>query len=332
MEQLIKDRYNDTILREAMQRYDIADDHIHPLDAFESFIFEFKRDSGDYILRIAHNLRRSENLIKGEVDWINYLADGGVSAARAILSEHGNLVEVIEDGHGGAFLVTAFVKAQGGAPWDIWSPQLYETYGHLLGRMHALSKQYQPTRSEWKRPAWDDELFEFVDHYLPEAEFLAKQKYKELCAHVNQLPKARDEYGLIHQDAHGNNFFVDQNGQITLFDFDECAYSWFINEIAIALFYIAQDAEDTVKFTAEFMPHFLRGYTRACPLDPAWLKKIPHFLKIREIELYAVMHRDFDVTDIEDEWCARFMQGRKARIEQDIPYIDFDFSSLSIHL
>jgi Ser/Thr protein kinase RdoA (MazF antagonist) len=332
MEQLIKDRYNDTILQETMRRYGILREHIHLLDSFESFIYEFDQDTGSYILRIAHNSRRNEALIQGEVDWINYLVKGGVSAAKAVLSKNGNLVEVVDDGQGGAFLATAFVKAQGGAPWDLWSPKLYETYGNLIGRMHSLSKQYQPARSAWKRPAWDDEMFEFVDRYLPESESTAKRKYKEVCAHVNSLPKGREEYGMTHQDPHGNNLFVDETGQITLFDFDECAYNWFINDIAIVLFYIVQDAEDWPAFTKEFMTNFLRGYVLACPLDPKWLKEIPHFLKIREIELYAVMHRDFDVTNIEDEWCARFMQGRKLKIEQDTPYIDLDFNFFPSHI
>ncbi len=332
MEQLIKDRYSDAILQEAMQRFDISKEKIHLLDSFESFIYEFEHGSGSYILRIAHSSRRNKALIQGEVDWINYLSDGGVSAARAVLSARGNLVEAIEDGQGGAFLATAFVKAQGGAPWELWSPQLYETYGHLIGRMHALSKQYQPTRPEWTRPVWDDDMFEFVDHYLPDSESIAKKKYKEACAHVNSLPKGGDHYGLTHQDAHGNNLFVDQTGGITLFDFDECAYNWFVNDIAVVLFYIVQDAEDWTVFTQEFMIHFLKGYVQACPLDPAWLKEIPHFLKIREIELYAVMHRDFDVTNITDEWCARFMQDRKKKIDLDVPYIDFDFDSLSAYV
>lgn len=77
------------------------------------------------------------------------------------------------------------------------------------------------------------------------------------------------------------------------------------------------------------MSHFLRGYGQACTWDFKWLKEIPNFLKIREIELYAVMYRDFDVNNIDDEWCARFMHNRKSRIENDVPYIDFDFESLS---
>ncbi len=332
MDQLIKDRYNDTILQEAMRRYGIAKDRIHSMDAFESFIYEFEHDSRAYILRIAHNSRRSESLILGEVDWINYLAEGGVSVAKAVPSESGKLVEAIEDQRGGVFLVTAFVKAQGQAPWDLWTPKLYESYGEIIGRIHTLSKSYQPSQAAWKRPDWDNDLFAFVDRYLPESESLAREKYEDVCSHVNSLVKDREAYGLTHQDAHGNNFFVDETGRITLFDFDECAYNWFINDIAMALFYIVQDAEDWSLFTQEFLSHFLRGYVQACPLDSTWLKEIPHFLKIREIELYAVMHRDFDVKNIDDEWCARFMRNRKSRIEQDVPYIDCEFESLSTRI
>jgi Ser/Thr protein kinase RdoA (MazF antagonist) len=332
MDQKIKDRFNDNILQEAMRRYGIPKSQIHSLDAFESFIYEFERGAHAYILRVAHSLRRSEVLVLGELDWIDYLAERGVSVARAIPSESGNLVEVIEDQWGGAFLVTAFVKARGQAPWDLWTPKLYKSYGEMLGRIHTLSKSYQPKQMSWKRPDWDDALFEFVESYLPESEGVAKKKYTDICQHVNTFVKDRESYGLTHQDAHGNNLFVDASGQITFFDFDECAYNWFINDIAVVLFYIVQDAEDWLAFTEEFMSHFLRGYVQECPLDSRWLKEIPNFLKIRELELYAVMHRDFDVNNIEDEWCARFMNQRKYRIDHDVPFIDFEFQSLSTQI
>jgi amicoumacin kinase len=92
------------------------------------------------------------------------------------------------------------------------------------------------------------------------------------------------------------------------------------------------DADDWPAFTQEFMTHFLRGYRQVYDLEPHWLPQIPHFLKLRELELYGVIHRDFDVNQIDHEWCARFMQGRKARIEQDMPFIDFDFMSLANEL
>jgi amicoumacin kinase len=315
-----------------MQRYGISNGQIRPLDAFESFIYEFNRGLEAFILRISHSLRRSENLIRGEVDWTNHLAAGGVSVARAVASETGQWVEVIEDGLGGQFLATAFVKARGGSPWKRWSPELYGTYGKLLGSMHALAKGYQPSRPEWKRPEWDDEILEFVERFLPPSEALTRAKYRVLCDHLRSLPKGDSTYGLIHQDAHGSNLFVDESGAITLFDFDDCAYSWFINDIAIVLFYIVMDAGDWPSFTREFMTHFLRGYRQAHRLDPKWLQEMPVFLKMREMELYAVLHRDFLVSDIDDPWCARFMRDRKYKIEHEVPFIDFDFESLAAHL
>jgi Ser/Thr protein kinase RdoA (MazF antagonist) len=180
-----------------------------------------------------------------------------------------------------------------------------------------------------KRPEWDDDSNEFVERYLPAAETLARGKYRALCDHLNTLPKDKHSYGLIHQDAHENNFFMDQAGAITLFDFDDCAYSWYINDIAIVLFYMSMEEDDPSAFTRQFMPAILRGSQSAHRLDLRWLSEIPAFLKLRELELYAVMHRDFDVANIDDPWCARFMRDRKFKIEHDLPFIDFDFESLA---
>ena len=174
-----------------------------------------------------------------------------------------------------------------------------------------------------------------------------------MMEHLQNLPRDKTSYGLIHQDAHQNNFFMDADGKLTLFDFDDCAYSWFINDIAIVLFYISFDAEelgfpDAASFTHEFLVHFLLGYRRAYSLSPAWLKGIPVFLKLRELELYAVVHRDFQIDGVEhwllekfqqipgfdvnpgnNQWIANFMHNRKPRIDQGLPFIDYDFESLA---
>ena len=352
MDQQIIARYNDSILQQAMQRYNIAKQQIKPLDAFESFIYEFERAGLGYILRIGHSFRKSAALIQAEVDWINYLARGGVSVARAIPSEDGNLVEAIEDNQGGQFLVTAFVKADGQKPWKAgWTPTRYENYGRLMGQMHALAVDYQPDPA-FRRPEWNDVSMNFIELDLPRSDVGAHQVYQSVLEHINVLPRDSASYGLIHQDAHQNNFLMDADGTLTLFDFDDCAYSWFISDIAIVLFYISMDAEEfgfpsVPAFTQEFMTHFLRGYRQAYPLDTKWLKEIPHFLKLRELELYAVVHRDFEIDGVEHwslehfkrilhfdvnngghMWIANFMRNRKTDIEQGKPFIDFDFESL----
>ena len=92
---------------------------------------------------------------------------------------------------------------------------------------------------------------------------------------------------------------------------------------------MAVGLEDPVAFTKEFMPHFLRGYRAENMLDEQWLVEIPTFLKLREIDLYAVIHRSFNVDNIEHPWVAMYMKNRKELIENEVPFIDFDFSTLS---
>lgn len=353
MDSRIIQRYSDGILQEAIQRYGIPKDGIKAIDTFESFIYEYEKEGKGYILRIGHSMRKNKALIQGEVDWINYLARGGVSVAQAVPSQSGELVEAIEDEQDGQFLVTAFIRAEGQQPWLAgWSTERYESYGELLGKMHALAVSYQPNPA-WRRPEWDADSFSFIEQYLPVTEIGAHREYQSVLRHIHSLPIEKNCYGLIHQDAHQNNFFIDANGAITLFDFDECAYSWFINDIAIVLFYISMDAEEfgyssLASFTTEFMVHFLQGYSQAFTVEHSWLKEIPTFLKLRELELYAVAHRDFEIAGIDHNsleefihtpgfdannsghmWIANFMHGRKKRIEQGVPFIDYDFESLA---
>ena len=333
MDPIIIKRYNDKILHEAMQRFGIQKNEIELLDGFESFMYEFKRpQGGEFILRVSHSGRRTPEMIAGEVDWINYLARGGANVAQAILSGGGNLVEAIDDGHGEQFLATAFIKAQGGPSWESeWTPDFIQHYGGVIGRIHALTKDYVPSNPSWRRDEWDAPGNLDMEKWLPKSETVVHLEFQELMGHLTTLPKDRESYGLIHQDAHGGNFFVHE-GQITLFDFDDCVYGWFIYDIAMVLFYAAMFNEDITAFTDTFMRDFLLGYRQENRLDPVWLAELPHFLKLREIDLYALIHFSFDLETEDDPWVTGYMNGRKQRIEAGLPYIDFDWESLSKYL
>jgi Ser/Thr protein kinase RdoA (MazF antagonist) len=334
MDPKIAARFNDQILQNAMRCYNISPDQIELLDGFESFIYKFQRPDGKFILRIGHSDRRSPDLIRGEVDWINYLAAGGASVARAILSENGNLVEAVVDGQGAEFLCTAFVHAPGGPIHkDQINDHLFRNYGRLLGRMHALAKTYQVSNPAWKRYAWDSPQNNTATRQMPAREALALEKYQEVMAHLVTLPCDAGGYGLIHQDAHPGNFFVDDELCITLFDFDDCVYGHFIYDIAMVLFYTSIGEPDPAEYTGRFMPVFLSGYREENHLDPAWLPELPHFMKLREIDLFAAIHFSFADGDNPDHpWAARYMKGRREKIEGDVPFITFDWSCLAPYL
>ena len=196
MESRITERYGVHILKDAANRYNVCSENLRKLGGFESFIFKYQQNSRGYILRIAHSLRRSEKLIKAEVEWIRYLAAKGVSVADAVLSAHGNLVESIQDGHGGFFLVTAFKEVAGKPPFVLgWTPELFFEYGSLMGRIHRLTKEYSPLDSSIQRPLWDSsEMNDDVLKNLPLDKPEAKQRYQEIVTHLNSLPKGIDDF------------------------------------------------------------------------------------------------------------------------------------------
>lgn len=330
MDPQIAARFNDRILALALQRYDIPADKIQLLDGFESFIYEFNRPEGYFILRIGHTNRRSINHIRGEVDWINTLADGGVTVARAVFSPAGHLVEAIPDEQGGEFLCTAFIKAPGTvAGKEQINDRLFLNYGRLVGRMHAIARTYTPSNPAWKRYAWDSPENNTPDRQLPLGERTIRQKYQGLISYLRRLPRDPEGYGMIHQDAHLGNLFMDDDYNLTLFDFDDCVFGHFIYDLAMVLFYISEwGGSDPAGFTGEFMPVFLEGYRRHNRLDPAWLKEIPNFLKFREIDLFsAILHTMGEKP--EHPWCAKYMDGRREKIENGIPYLQFEWDSLA---
>lgn len=334
MDPKIAARFTPAILRAAMQRYAIQPEAIEELDGFESFIYRFKRPDGKFILRIGHSSRRTPAHIHGEVDWINYLANNGAGAARAILSERGSLVECIPDGEGQQFLCTAFLHAPGGeVRREQINERLFLNYGRLLGKMHRLAKCYTPSNPAWKRYEWDSDVNNTGEAQMPAGEVTALQQYRQVMAHLRNLPTDPDSYGMIHQDAHSGNFYMDEDYNITLFDFDDCVYGHFIYDIAMVLFYTAVNEPDPAAWTGRFMPVFLTGYRQENQLAPHWLKELPHFMKLREVELFAaILFSTPDGETITHPWSARYMKDRRARIEQETPFIEYDWTSLAQYL
>lgn len=325
MDPRIQALLHDDIVREAAQRYALRPDQLRLLDGFESFMYEAGAGDEAFILRLGHDSRRPANLVRGELDFINALAAGGAGVARGLLAASGSFVEEIPDGHGGHFVAAAFAKARGRPAWEVgWTPERYETYGRLVGRMHAISQGYAPANPAWRRPEWNAATMDRTLDALPADEPVVRARYQATLGAIGALPRDASTYGLIHYDAHEGNFFMDDAGRITLFDFDDCAYHWYVCDIAMVLFYKVNMAGDAEAHAAEFLPPFLRGYRAEADLAPNSLTHIPLFLTLREIDLYAAISHDLDSENLSG-WTARYMDGRRARIEGGVPYLALDF-------
>ncbi|MCP4541455.1 MAG: phosphotransferase [Chloroflexi bacterium] len=330
MDKRTREIYDDSILNKALSKYGVAKENVQLLDGFESFIYEYDKSGKGYVLRISHSLHRTPDLIQGEIEWINYLADNGVPAARAVTSEHGNLVEPISAKDGSHFTATSFERARGTYSTKVdWNNGLAVQLGQIVGRMHALTKHFEPSDARFRRHEWHKVFSDgFAEQYLPASETKVITKFNELLEYLYALPKDKDSYGLIHSDVHGGNFYMDE-GKVTLFDFDDCQYAWFIYDIAMALFYAISHncvSKEDITWAHSFFGQFMEGYRREHTIDPEWLRQIPYFLKLREIDLYIIIHRSFDLDDL-DPWCTSFMDNRRYKIENNVPYVELDWDN-----
>jgi len=325
----ITEQYHPGILEEAARRFGVTADQVKDIGGFESYVYEYDNKGQSYILKITHQLRRTADTIMGELDWVNYLADGGVPVARAVASEAGRYVETIDCGDS-YFLAYAFEKAPGKLAGEgEWNDALFERWGRCTGRMHALTKLYKPSNPAYRRSPWQEDDMLRVAHHLPE-QTLVIEKSEALIRRIAALPQTKDGYGLIHNDLHQKNFFV-EGDRMTAFDFDDATYNYLVNDIAMPLYYALWwppiPVADRDEYTKRFMGHFMNGYAKENTLGTEWLRHTHDFMLLRHVILHVIFNVILDKNNL-NERQQQMLHKFRNDIENDIPLTGLDFTSL----
>jgi Ser/Thr protein kinase RdoA (MazF antagonist) len=307
-------------LMEACNKYDIRLNKVNViLQSNHHFIGSYINNGENFILRLTKESHRSFEMIKAEIDWVNYLFLKGIPVSYPIPSQSGQLVEKIEIENG---YVTAvyFIKAAGRALPDVelyQNDDLISEMGKFMGKMHSATKGYIPMSNDARRPQWFEEAESVASISLPESETEIIQEYKSLNQFLSNLPISTESYGLVHMDFHYNNLFFDGK-KFTIFDFDACRYSWFVNDIAVALFYaipIQMKLDERKEFEQRFILKFLNGYKKENHLNNEWMRYIPTFTRHREIGRYIkIYHSCGGNLDLLTGWTKDFMHNRKKQI------------------
>ncbi|MBN2147181.1 MAG: phosphotransferase [Anaerolineales bacterium] len=323
------------VLDTACRLYGTSGDSLSKFDDYEgcaNLVYQYQRQGQPLVLRISYRPDRSVELIQAELHFVNYLADNGVRLSRPVPSQNGNLIEVIPAA-GIPFIAVSFVKGRGmrmpdndyryreGVPMQ----EYFQNWGQVLGQMHHLSKTYQPLNESVRRPEWH--AWEYYRGF-PYGEQLPsiQKKYDQLIAELHALPRDVDSYGLIHNDFNDGNFTVDyDNGDITVFDFDDSCYFWFIYDLACAWeggigWVMYRPLAERRAFMDRYMEQVLTGYTRHNTLNDAWLARLPLFLRL--IQMQELMHYAQYLDEPDEQLQARLRYKIRC-IEQGIPFMGF---------
>lgn len=312
------------ILHETCRRYALDPAEVEPIGSFDNDLYRAERAGAGVVLRISGEGGRSADRIRAEVAWIEHLAAGGVPCARALASSEGRAVEVVDLSGLGRVVAVLFERAPGRPSHDEdITPDFVRAWGATLGRIHALSRGYRPPDPRWIRPDWRQDA-RAVERLFPPDESAALRRFRAVVRRLEALPRPPEAFGPIHGDAHRGNFFVHE-GAPFLFDFYDCLRSWFVADLAIALFYAVMDApaaEERDAWATWFLRHLLAGYRSEHELESRWLGLVPDLLALRELDTFALILHHLGADLGEDTWDARFMAGRRKRIESGAPYLD----------
>ncbi|WP_209444160.1 phosphotransferase enzyme family protein [Paenibacillus ihuae] len=318
----------------AANRYGINTEELSYLGGFQNFVYEYQHNDRSYILRVTPDKHRSANQVKAELNWIMYLANNGISASLPILSANHAWAEVIEAPEM-YFTAVCFEKAPGNKipyPECLNNNEVYKQLGQITGKMHALSKLYKKQDAELRRHDWNLNYYLQNIDILPSSHHRVKETYYSIIDTLKKLPMDNDAYGLIHGDMGFGNFHVSEQAGITLFDFDEAQYSWFVEDIAVQIYYLVYvyggegGGASREEQALRFMHYFMEGYRKENTLDNYWLKQIPVFLKLRELIVYIGAFRNFEGDETfrtsENQWFKDWIRESRERLENNVPIVN----------
>jgi Ser/Thr protein kinase RdoA (MazF antagonist) len=326
MEKAIREQFNEEVLIKGLAKFGVKLKDSELIGGFENMVYSFTKDDKKYVLRISHSLHNSFHNISAELEFINFLNENNAPVATPIKSVHNNYVELLDESEP-CFMATAFEFANGGrAPREAFmDPTFLEEYGKNIGLMHNLTKEFNP---EFRRYDFvDEEFIKRAGEFLPEHDLEIKTKLDQVMEKINNIKKDKDSYGLIHTDVHAGNFFVDEDNNFTIFDFDDCCYKYFVSDIAIVLYYaffMVPDHKEGMEFTFK---NIMKGYITHNTLPDSSIENLGLFLQLRTIVIYIVLHRSFD-QDKRPEWVQKYLEIFRPRILNNTPYVDLDFSKI----
>ena len=283
-----------------------------------------------FVLRISATGDRTENDYLAETDFVHYLAENGAPVADVIPSADGKLVETIDGADSGAagddgaapVFISLFEFAKGmlladnayryreGAPLT----EYFFNTGKALGKIHALSKNFEPVAAHRRPDYFDKYNLEYLGRLIPDKYSELKSAIAKRLEVFHALPTDAQSYGLVHFDFSDGNYHIDMTtGNITVFDFDNCLYCWYMFDLANLWLHNEgwtrqePDPGKRFKLMQQCFDLQLQGYKTETELPDELLEKLPLFIDmvlieniVDEFECAAREGEELDYEDIED--------------------------------
>ncbi|MEJ2060876.1 MAG: phosphotransferase [Gammaproteobacteria bacterium] len=255
----------------------------------------YKIEDGDqcYVLRVHRLGYHTPETIASELDWVCDIGrDTPIRTAAPITGCDAELIQPFPTAQQGERYSVLFEFLDGEEPSEEHDlPASFEQLGGITAVLHEHSRQWITGRRRPQRPVWD------FERTLGGTPIWGEWRQgigvtPEVIAHINQgVAKIRsrleaygsgpDRFGLVHADLRLANLLIHQ-GNVSVIDFDDCGYSWFMYDLGSALSFIEHK-----DYVPELIESWVKGYNAVRPLTEEELEMIPTFIMLRRILLVA---------------------------------------------
>ena len=253
-----------------------------------------KAGAATYFLRVYRYGWRTKGEIQAELEMLIYLHQRRLPVSWPIERKDGACLTPIAAPEGVRY-AALFTNAPGkGFDRNIKNSC---AYGELAGKIHScLDKAPDDGRRfQLDLPHLIDQplhhIEPFLEHRRKDFDYL-KKVGGELKLQIGELlPKTKPEYGNCHGDHHGGNLHMDNNGKMTLFDFDCYGYGWRAYDLAVFLWNSSVSDDWSAKAKSgrtRGWNAFLEGYSKTRTLGAHELKATNIFVPIRHIWLLGL--------------------------------------------
>lgn len=240
-------------------------------------------------LRVHRPNYHSREEIESELLWVDALRSAGVVNAPApITARDGGRVRTVQAGTEAARHVTMFDWLDGAAPSsDADLTANFSDLGELAAKMHLFGISWQRP-AQFKRFTYDDKAvletalwgrWQDAPGIGAEEQAVLARMDAEIRERLAAYGRSNDRFGLCHNDLRLANLLVDGD-RLSVIDFDDCGFSWYLNDFATAVSFMEDDEQ-----VGDWMAAWLDGYTRHRPLQQADRDMLPTLIMLRRMLL-----------------------------------------------
>ncbi len=253
----------------ALREYDLpAAAAISPLLYVNNAVFRVETADSAFVLRLSRPDGKRPDWLRSELTWLDALnRESRLLVPRPIKTHAGNWLAVAPvDGLPAPLPAALFTWLDGRffQPSEIALEDVKKA-GRFLADLHAFAAHFTPP-VDFSRPRLDWEgLLGQDSPYNPGAGaaiFTPEQVtvFDAVAARVkitlDQLGQSAENFGLIHGDFIAKNVLFTADGQVGAIDFDDCAWGYYLYDLAPPLLQF----KDTPRY-AELRAALLAGYT-----------------------------------------------------------------------